>query len=55
MPFRTGEWTTLDRYGQFGTEGIFPAGGRSGATKVQIYGSGAVKDRFPRESKFEPI
>lgn len=55
MPFRNGGWTLLDRYGQSGTERDFPAGVRSGPMQVRIYGSGAAKDRFPRESHPEPI
>ncbi len=44
----------MDCYGQSGTERIFPANVRAGAMKVQIYGSGAVEDRFSRESHIEP-
>ena len=55
MSFRIGGWTMLDRYGQSGTEGIFPAGVSSRPMQVRIYGFGAAGDRFSGESQLEPI
>lgn len=55
MPFRIDGWTMLDRYGQSGTERIFPAGVRYGPMQGRFYCSGAAGDRFSRESQLEPI
>jgi hypothetical protein len=55
MPFRNGGWTVLDRYGQSGTERIFPVRFPSKAIWVRICGSGAANDRFSRESQLESI
>ena len=45
----------LDRYGQSGTERIFPASARFGAMEVRIHDSGAAEDRFSRESQLDSI
>ena len=50
-----GRKVSVLRYGQSGTERIFPAGVRSGPMQDRFYGSGAAGDRFSRESQLEPI